>query len=60
MKSLATSLNNIRSKMLDALRRGKVLIPEQCVHVHDASKDASSFLYQFLAQVFDRWTTPAR
>lgn len=63
MKSLASCLNTIRTRMLSWLKKGQLITPGDFspVSVKDASKDSTSALYQFLTQAFDTWTSiPAR
>ncbi|XP_064629904.1 L-seryl-tRNA(Sec) kinase-like [Lineus longissimus] len=55
MKSLASSLNHMRSKLLDELKAGKILIPDGCSQTKDASKNPNSLLFRYLTDIFGHW-----
>ncbi|XP_074640524.1 L-seryl-tRNA(Sec) kinase-like [Tubulanus polymorphus] len=56
LKSFAACLNKVRTRLLADLKKGKLLLPQQCNHdVQNASKNKTSPLYVYLTDVFYHW-----
>ena len=48
LRSLAERLNVSRSRVLESLRCGQLLVPQEFLHIKDAAKNRDSDIFRFM------------